>query len=131
MGISFSWEGKKSCILNTNPCFSIWPYWLESLILAVNQQSPTVRSSPYVETHPYSLKRRQNCTWLRRGRILIFGACDRIILVICRIYPLLKVQPRATLIGRKANSLLSSCQSLFYLLKTAKTYLHNNEDKSL
>lgn len=62
--------------------------------------------------------------------ILIFGACDRIILVICRIYLLLKVLPKATLIGREANSLFSSCQSLFYLLRTAETYLHNNEDKS-
>lgn len=66
----------------------------------------------------------------RRCAILIFGACDRIILVICRIYLLLKVLPKATLIGREANSLFSSCQSLFYLLRTAETYLHNNEDKS-
>ena len=66
----------------------------------------------------------------RRCAILIFGACDRIILVICRIYLLLKVLPKATLIGREANSLFSPCQSLFYLLRTAETYLHNNDDKS-
>lgn len=96
---------------------------------AVSWGSPTVCCSPCHEAHPNSLNRGG----LYRGRhcaILICGACDRIILVICRIYLLLKVLPEATLIGRKANSLFSSCQSLFYLLRTAETYLHNNEDKS-
>lgn len=97
---------------------------------AVSQGSPTVRCSPGDEAHPNSLNRGAGPHRGRRCVILIFGARDRIILVICRIYLLLKVLPEATLIGRKANSLSSSCQSLFYLLRTAETYLHNNEDKS-
>lgn len=120
-------------------CLSLWTmiFHLATLVgelrlgvsSAVNQGSPTVHRSPGDKAHPNSL----NQTKLYRGRrcaILIFGACDRIILVICRIYLLLKVLPKATLIGRKANSLFSSCQSLFYLLRTAETCLHNNEDKS-
>lgn len=96
---------------------------------AVGEGSPTVHCSPSHEDHPNSLN-QSKLYGGRRCAILIFGACDRIILVICRIYLLLKVLPKATLIGRKANSLFSSCQSLFYLLRTAETYLHNNEDKS-
>lgn len=98
---------------------------------AATQGSPTVHGSlgdqrppPPDSLNPSKLYRGRRCV------ILIFGACDRIILVICRIYLLLKVLPKATLIGREANSLFSSCQSLFYLLRTAETYLHNNEDKS-
>lgn len=96
---------------------------------AVSEGSPTVHCSPSQEDHPNSLN-QSKLYGGRRCAILIFGACDRIILVICRIYLLLKVLPKATLIGGKANSLFSSCQSLFYLLRTAETYLHNNEDKS-
>lgn len=96
---------------------------------AVSEGSPTVHCSLSHEDHPNSLN-QSKLYGGRRCAILIFGACDRIILVICRIYLLLKVLPKATLIGRKANSLFSSCQSLFYLLRTAETYLHNNEDKS-
>lgn len=96
---------------------------------AISEGSPTVHCSPNHEDYPNSLNQSKLYGGLRCA-ILIFGACDRIILVICRIYLLLKVLPKATLIGRKANSLFSSCQSLFYLLRTAETYLHNNEDKS-
>jgi len=99
------------------------------MIFTVNQESPTARCKPHDEAHPNSLN-QSKLYEVRRCVILIFGACDRIILVICRIYLLLKVLPKATLIGRKANSPFSSCHSLFYLLRTAETYLHNNEDKS-
>lgn len=99
------------------------------MISPVSQESPTVRSNPHDKAHPNSLN-QSKLYEVCRCVILIFGACDRAILVICRIYLLLKVLPKATLIGRKANSPFSSCHSLFYLLRTAETYLHNNEDKS-
>ena len=117
--------------------FSIWSRWSgdcvgrEGLLPVGGPQlcMAALVTRPPRPPRPDSL----NPSKLYRGRrcvILIFGTCDRIILVICRIYLLLKVLPKATLIGREANSLFSSCQSLFYLLRTAETYLHNNEDKS-
>lgn len=130
MRTSVSW---KTACFSSRRWFSIWPPWsgaASGLRSAVSQGSPTVHGRPGDQPPPPDSLNPSKLYQGRRCAILIFGACDRIILVICRIYLLLKVLPKATLIGREANSLFSPCQSLFYLLRTAETYLHNNEDKS-